>query len=100
MPKTFLAEEWLADDLVDVLHEHPQLKHLRVRRRGSTLTIESGPRRDSTPHARVCRVSSQLWILEIATHTGEWQPTGHRALLRDLARTVVDEFPWVLTPIR
>jgi hypothetical protein len=99
VPKTFAAEEWFADDLLGLLHEHPHLKHLRVRRRGSVLTIVSGPKGDSVPHARVCRISSQLWILEIATHTGNWQPTGHRALLPDLARTLVEGFPWVLAPI-
>jgi hypothetical protein len=40
-----------------------------------------------------------LWRLDMATHTGRWQPTPFRALLDELVAMVVDSFPWTLTPI-
>jgi hypothetical protein len=35
----------------------------------------------------------------MATHTGRWERTPFRATLDQLVNTVVDNFPWTLTPI-
>jgi hypothetical protein len=99
VPKTFAADQDDADDLLDLLHEQPGLRHLRVRRRGAVLTIESGARTDPAAHARLRRVSAQLWVLEIATHMEEWRPTGHRAVMADLAQILLKQFPWVLAAV-
>jgi hypothetical protein len=88
-----------ADDLLDLLHAHRGLKHLRVRRRGTVLTIESGPKTDAIAHARLCRATKQLWTLEVASHMGAWQLTGQRGTMADLARMLVQDFQWVLAPV-
>ena len=98
MPKPPHADQDDADDLSELLHAEPNLAHLRVRRRGSVLTIESGPKDDALQHARLRRVTLHKWTLEVATHMGEWQVTGLREPLPDLVRTLQLQFPWVLVP--
>lgn len=73
--------------------------HLRARKRGELILIESGPDDDPVPHARLRRDTIQLWRLEIPTHTGRWEPTGIRAPLKDMIEVLVQDLPWVLTPI-
>lgn len=74
-------------------------QHLRVRKHGDLLVIESGPKGDAVKHARLRRVTRQWWTLEIATHMGEWQSAGLRHPRMQVLETLVEEFPWVLTPI-
>jgi hypothetical protein len=99
MPKVPSADPDHAEDLLDLLRAHKELSHLRVRRRGSVLTIESGPKDEPVQHARLCRATVHLWTLEIAAHTGEWQPSGLRGQMHELVDALVGQFPWVLSRI-
>lgn len=92
------AEEYQAEDLQKFLREQGH-EHLRVRKYGVQLIIESGPKKDAIKHARFRRDTVHLWILDMASHTGKWQSTGMRGLLDDLRQMLVDDFGWVLTPI-
>jgi hypothetical protein len=96
VPTPLRAEQDDADDLLELLHAKRDLRHLRVRRRGDALTIESGPKGDAVAHARLRRVTKHLWTLEVATHMGDWQPSGLRSLLPDIVRHLEQQFPWVL----
>ena len=78
------------------LCEKHGLTHLRVRHRADLLTIESGSKADRRPHARLRRVGVHRWQLEMATHTGRWQPTPIRASHEDLLEILVHEFGWTL----
>jgi hypothetical protein len=93
------ADEEDAEDLRQLLHRDPDLSHLRVRKRASVLTVESGPKDDPVPHVRLRRLTLHEWTLEIATHMGDWQPTGERAFMKDLVALVRQQYPWVLRPI-
>jgi hypothetical protein len=75
------------------------LEHLRVRRRADLLVVESGEVDDPIPHARFRRLAGQVWVLEMATHTGRWQPSGERGLLEELAHMLIHDFGWTLTRI-
>ena len=88
-----------ADDLRELLRRNPELRHLRVRKRASLLTVESGPKEDPVPHVRLRRVTLHKWTLEIAIHMGAWQPTGERSSMNDLVALVRQQYPWVLRPI-
>jgi hypothetical protein len=94
----------LAADSIDVmsaegyLEEHEELAHLRVRKRGDLLIIESGPRSDAIPHARLRRVTKQWWTPEIPSHTGAWSPLPARLRIFDALELLRKDFPWVLTP--
>jgi len=103
MPK-FLASEpgtenMYADELREELAAMDGLGHLRVRRHSDLLILESGPKHDPIAHARFRRVAVHLWRLEIAAHTGEWQPTGLRGKLDAMVAALTTEFGWTLTDI-
>ena len=89
------AEPTDADALESFLHQGG-FSHLRVRRRGDLLTIESGPDDEPFPRARLRRVGAQSWRLEMATHTGRWELTPIHGRRDDVQRLLVDDFPWTI----
>lgn len=96
---TLPADEDDAEDLRELLHGDPKLRHLRVRKRASVLTVESGPKDDPVQHVRLRRLTLHKWTLEIATHMGDWQPTGERALMKELVAYLRHQCPWVLQAV-
>jgi len=98
MPK-LAADQAHADATVEQLHRHRGLAHLRARKHGSAIVIESGPKDDRVKHARLLRDGVSLWILEIADHRGRWGATGLRAPRDRVIDALVGEFGWVLTDI-
>jgi hypothetical protein len=80
------------------LHEQG-CKHLRARKYGTSVIVESGPTADPVKHLRLRRDTVHLWRLDMATHTGRWEATPFRAQLQELVTMVVESFPWTLTPI-
>jgi hypothetical protein len=90
-----LAVDWLHDHFA--AHDH--LKHLRARRRGRVVTLESGPADDPVAHARFRRDTVHLWVLEMPARGGRWDPTPFRDTLEHLMALVEASFPWTLTPI-
>ena len=75
------------------------LRHLRARHRADLVTIESGPAKDPWPHARLRRLGVDVWQLEMATHTGRWEPTPLRGSQDRLLTILVDQFGWTLQSI-
>lgn len=94
----FPADEMDERRLQGLLRERKRLKHLRVRRRGDVLTLESGPTADPHAHARLRKVSQSLWILEMPSHT-RWEPTPFRERMEPLLAILVESFGWTLAPI-
>jgi hypothetical protein len=76
-----------------------QLRHLRARKYGQLVIIESGTKDDPIPHARLRRDTVNLWTLEIATHTGRWEKTEFRGQLRDLLDLLTTQLPWTLASL-
>ena len=99
MPK-LAAEQAHADATLEQLRRHDGLRHLRVRKHGASLVIESGPDGDAIKHARLSRDTVNLWVLEIADHRGRWGPTGLRAARPDLTDILIGTFGWVLADIQ
>ena len=98
MPKV-LAEDGHVDQVTQTFATYDGLEHLRVRRRADLVVVESGPVDDSIPHARFRRVAAHIWVLEMATHAGRWQPSGVRGPLERLVETLIQDFGWTLSPI-
>lgn len=92
------AEAHHATQVAKLLHEHGG-KHLRARKYGTSVIVESGPAADPVKHLRLRRDTVHLWRLDVATHTGRWEATPFRAQLQELVTIVVESFPWTLTPI-
>lgn len=99
MPRPPLPGEDDEDDVREFLARRKELKHLRVRRRGELLTLESGPTNDPVRHARLRRVTVHYWTLECATHTGRWEKTGFRGPMTEMLEVLTTSIPWVLTPV-
>lgn len=98
MPK-LTAERFDVEGTVSFFARQGGLDHLRVRKHGDLLIIESGPDDDPIPHARLRRVTKQWWTLEMPTHTGRWEKTGLRGPRLQILQALVDDFGWTLTPI-
>jgi len=92
------AEQCDVDFLLEELAERG-FTHLRARRRGPLLTLESGPEDDPVRHVRFRRDTVHLWLLECATHTGRWEATGYRDNLDNLLDLITTTLSWVLTPV-
>jgi hypothetical protein len=97
MPK-LVAEPADLDSVVHWIRRHPELAHLRAKRRADVITIVSGPEDDAIPHARLRRSTKQWWNLELADHAGRWEPTHVRASILATLEELANEFPWALTP--
>jgi hypothetical protein len=97
--KKYHAEEDHAEIVRKTLASYEGLEHLRVRRRADLVVIESGATQDPIAHARFRRVTVHLWRLEMATHTGQWQPTPLRDQLERLVEMLIQDFAWTLARI-
>jgi hypothetical protein len=97
MPKLSADENHVAS--VQLFLERAGIEHLRVRKRGDLVVLESGPADDPMPRARFRRDTVHLWTLEFATHTGRWEKTGFRDQLRSLLELVTTAFPWTIAPL-
>ena len=89
---------WSADGVEKALKDRGFV-HLRVRARGSVLTIESGPEDDPVKHARLKQQTVHLWVLEIADHKGRFSSAGLRDDWPTLVDALVRDFGWVLEPV-
>lgn len=90
-----MAVEWLHDHFATT----ESLKHLRARRRGRVVTVESGPTDDPIVHARFRRDTVHLWMLEMPARGGRWDRTPFRDTVEHLMELLEATFPWTLTPI-
>jgi hypothetical protein len=97
MPK-HIADQLQAASLHGLL-EAKHLDHLRVRRNGGLLVLESGADDSPVAHARFRRLGAHIWRLEMPTHTNTSQVTPLRGQMRDLLDCLVDQFPWTLDPV-
>ncbi len=97
MPR-YHADSHHPEMIEDYLHEQG-FTHLRAKKRGSVVTITSGPDGDPVKHFRVRRDTVHLWLLDMADHRGRWDRTPYREGLKALLQRIVDSFPWVLSSV-
>lgn len=98
MPK-LAADQIHVETAERLLRAHRDLRHVRVRKRADTIILESGPKDDPVPHARLRRATAQWWTLEMPTHTGRWEPTPVRVPIEEAIATLITDYPWTLTDI-
>src|SRR5437868_10070550 len=73
MPK-YQAEDSHAKTVERFLHAR-DLPHLRARKYGATVIVESGPKDDAYKHLRFTRDGVHVWQLHIVSHRGRWEYT-------------------------
>lgn len=90
--------EAAAQTLQRFLGEYKNFRHLRVKKRGQSLTIFSGKPEDPWPHARLSRKGSRsdVWQLSFPKHTGRWERTPFVGSLRELTGMLVRDFPFLM----
>src|SRR5262245_32554200 len=91
------ADSYHPDQVKKLLHKSGA-NHLRARKHGSAVIVESGPARDPVKHFRLRRDTVHLWYLDLADHTGRWERTPFRGQLDQLVTTVLQNFSWTLAP--
>jgi hypothetical protein len=80
------------------LQRRPELSHLKVRARGSILTLESTDTFGNTcPHARLRKKSVHKYELEMPVRRG-WEATFIEGSDEELMNLLVEKFPWALSP--
>ncbi len=92
-----LMNESAAQKLMDFLHEKG-FGHLKVLVRGQHLVIYSTaePEGDKINHARLSRLSSVEYQLDIANHMGRWETTLFTGTLSELVQLLTEQFGFVL----
>lgn len=97
MPAKRSAEPHHADQVEELLHDRG-VDHVRARKYGAAVIVESGPDDEPVKHFRLRRDTVHLWLLDMADHRGRWERTPFREGLDDLVSIVVEQFPSTLTP--
>jgi hypothetical protein len=98
MPK-HVADRLQERSLDDLVKRRWGLSHLRVRRHGVLLTLESGPDDDPIPHLRFRRLGAHIWRVEMPTDSDGWEVTPLRGQIEKLLEFLVTETPWTLAPL-
>jgi hypothetical protein len=98
MAAKYNAEPHHASRVETLLHGHG-VEHVRARKYGATVIVESGPKDDPVTHFRLRRDGVHLWCLDMAGRGGRWERTPFRDNIDSLVTAVVDNFPWALTDI-
>ena len=81
------------------LRQHENLNHIRVRKRGEMLILESGPAHDSVPHARLRRRELGIWALEMP-YRSRWEVTPfHDRAKEAVLDLLLENFGWTLMPL-
>ena len=88
--------ESAAANLQRSLNAYRGFDHLRVKKRGQSLTIFSGKPDDPWLHARLSRKtkSSNLWALSLPNHRGRWERTPYVGNIQELTEMLVRDFPF------
>ena len=97
MPK-YNAEERHLQIVEQLLHARG-FNHLRARKYGTAVIVESGPKDDAFKHIRLTRQTAQIWTVDMGDSRGRWESTPFRASLDELVAAVADTFPWTLQDV-
>jgi hypothetical protein len=91
------ADEADVEAVTRCFGEREGLGHLRATKRADVITLVSGDIADPFAHARLRRVSTSHWQLEMPAGSGSrWQATPFRGPLPDVLALLVDSFGWTL----
>ena len=83
-------------ELEQKLGQYEGTSHLRVTKRGDSLSILSGEPGDTLKRARLTNLGANHWGLSLPTHTGRWEPTPFTGTMDELIETLVNDFGFYL----
>ena len=74
------------------------LTHLKVAKRGVNIVIYSDDESGGKDNrCRFTYIKPGRFILNMANHSGRWEPTPFEGALDELLEMVIEQFPWTLT---
>ena len=87
-----------AEDLQETLNQIKGFGHLRVKKRGTSLTVFSLIQHDSDPilHARLTLLDRKQWGLSLPRHTGKWERTPFTGTMEKLVELLTTELSFHL----
>ena len=74
-----------------------ELTHLKVSKRGDNIVIYSEGVNGKENRCRFINKKRGMFNLNMANHTGRWEPTPFEGSLEELLEMVIGQFPWTLT---
>ena len=77
--------------------QEKELYHLKVAKRGVNIVVYSEDEIGKNNRCRFTYIKSGLFILNMANHSGKWEPTPFEGSLEELLEMVIEQFPWTLT---
>ncbi len=80
-----------------LLARHRSLGHLRVKKRGNSLTIVSGD--PPHKHARITALGRGIWGLSLPRHMGRWERTPFVGTMEQVIDTLTTDFRFYLDDI-
>lgn len=96
--RSFISRLSGARELEQLIASDEALRHLRVKQRGESLTLVSGPPAHEISHARLSSLGSNVWALSFPTRSGRWERTPFAGSLDEIFSLLVDMLGWHLTP--
>jgi hypothetical protein len=83
------AETWDPPAVEKRLHDKG-LTHLRARKHGAAVIVESGPDDEPLKHFRLRRDTVHLWWLDMAARGSKWERTPFRGQRDELVDMVIE----------
>jgi len=74
-----------------------ELNHLKVAKRGVNIVVYSEDKNNKENRCRFTFIEPGSFILNMANHSGKWEPTPFEGSLDELLEMVIEQFPWTLT---
>jgi len=74
-----------------------ELNHLKVTKRGVNIAIYSEDEKGKDNRCRFTYIRPGVFILNMANHTGRWEPTPFEGSIEELLKMVIEQFPWTIT---
>ena len=84
------------EEVEDLLRRQEGFDHLRVNKRGDSITLYSGDGPNRQQHARLTHLEPTTWGLSFPRHTGRWERTPLIGSLEELVTTLVRDFSFHL----
>lgn len=92
------TDESQIENLAKILKGYKELSHLKVRKLGDLLILDSMPNGKRYSHTRFRCLSKNIFRLEMPTRN-KWEMTPFEGSLEDLLQMVIDQFPWTLATL-
>ena len=86
--------------LKSLLAQRKGLGHLRIRKRGDSLILYSGPRDDEVRHGRLTALGTKAWGLSLPHHTGRWARTPFVGPMNSVVDILIDTLGFYLEPFQ